>query len=333
MYYNTIPCVLHDDHNSMSVKKNKLNYSIVIPVYRSQNTLQKLHLRLKKTLGQQKYKYEIIYVDDGSDDNSCFILEEIFKKEKNVKVIRLAHNFGQHNALMCGFSYAKGDFIITLDDDLQNPPEEIPKLIDKQIKGNYDLVYGKYDLKRHGNLRNLGSALIQFIYQRIFRVKGRLTSFRLIRQNIVKEILKYQKHFTFIDGLLAWHTKNIGYVKVAHQERLTGRSGYSFSKLLFLSLNLLTNFSVFPLQFASITGFLFSFIGLVIGLYMLAKKLVYGIPITGFASVFVSVAILAGIQLVTIGIIGEYIGRIYLNINLKPQYIIQKVLSREKNDQ
>lgn len=297
--------------------------SVTIPVYNSAKTLSALAGRLVKAMDKSGYRYELVFVDDGSTDGSWQVLEKIYGENKNIRIVSLNRNFGQHNALMCGFKFAKGDYIVTIDDDLQNPPEEIPKLV-KKIEEGYDVVYGEYISKHHSPLRNIGSGLIQIVYKKTFGVNGNLTAFRIIRKIITDNLLRYDRNYTFIDGLIAWNTKNIGYVNVRHDTRTSGRSGYTLGKLVGLSFNMLTNFSIFPLQLASIMGFFLSFIGIFIALFFIFKKLLYGIPVTGFASIIVSVTLFSGAQLITIGLIGEYIGRIHLNINNKPQYIIRE---------
>lgn len=306
----------------MNKKKTKL-VSVVVPVFNSSSTLLELSQRLIKILIKMNIPYELIFIDDGSVDDSWKILESLQRKDKKIKIIQLNNNFGQHNALMCGFTYSKGGYIVTIDDDLQIPPEEIIKLYKKILEG-YDLVYGEYLSKRHSFCRNLGSSLIQLVYKKIFQVSGNLTAFRIIRREIIAEILAYNRNYTFVDGLLAWHTKNIGYVDVKHYPRSKGKSGYSIRKLLVLSFNMLTNFSILPLQMASVTGFIMSGIGLIFAVYIIVKKLYFGIPVTGFASIIVSITIFSGTQLISIGLIGEYIGRIHLNLNNKPQYTIRK---------
>lgn len=304
------------------------NISIVIPVYRSELTLPILHRRLLSALKKIKTSYEIIYIDDGSSDNSWKVLCDLYTREKNIRIIQLTQNFGQHNALMCGLSFSKGKYVVTLDDDLQNPPEEIIKLVSK-IKESFDVVYGKYSTKKHSLFRNIGSFFVQIAYRNIFKVKNNLTSFRIIKSEIVKEILKYSRNYTFIDGLIAWQTNKIGYVEVIHNERKRGKSNYNIFKLIILTLNMITNFSIFPLQLASIGGFIFSFMGLILAGFYFLKKIFFGIPVTGFTSIMLAILIFSGVQLITIGLIGEYIGRIHLNINQKPQYTIRMMLNRK----
>ncbi len=297
--------------------------TIVIPVYNSETTLPELYKRLKRVFINIGEDYEIIFVDDASRDNSWKVLEELHKQDPRVKIIQLMRNFGQHNAIMCGFHYAQGEYVITMDDDLQNPPEEIPKLIGKIDEG-YDLVYGEYVIKHHGLFRNIGSKIIQHIYRKIFNRKTNITAFRIVRKQLVDCILKYNKNYVFIDGLLAWNTTKIGTVPVEHHDRAQGRSGYGVMKLITLSLNMITNFSIIPLQMVSISGFTFAGLGFILALYFFSKKIFYGIPVEGFTSLIIVVTIFSGIQLITLGLIGEYLGRVHLNINAKPQYEIRQ---------
>ena len=300
-----------------------MNYSVVIPVYNSEAYLEELYQRICSVFDSSSETFEIVFIDDGSEDNSWSKLEALRDKDERVKIIQLMRNFGQHNALMCGFHHVEGEYIITMDDDLQNPPEEIPKLITK-VKEGFDLVYGKYGEKRHHWMRNTGSGLIQAVYKMVFKVQGNLTSFRIIKRPLMEIILKYDKNYVFIDGLLAWNTKKIGYTDVQHHKRKQGRSGYGFKKLFSLSLNMITNFSIIPLQIASGLGIVFALSGFILAIFFLLKKLIYGIPVAGFTSLIIVVSIFAGIQLLTLGLMGEYIGRIHLNINKKPQFQIRR---------
>jgi len=316
-------------NNKFHQKKDnsKIEYSVVIPVYNSEHTLEELYHRLISVFRTIKNSFEIIYVDDGSNDTSWKKLEEIHKRDKRVKIIQLTHNFGQHNALMCGFHFVRGNYIITLDDDLQNPPEEIPKLVDKMKEG-YDLVYGIYISKKHNRFRRLGSSLMQIVYKKYFHTNSIITNFRIIKRQITQRIIDHDKSFVFMDGLLAWKTRDIGYIDVLHNERKYAQSGYKIKKLLTFSLNVITNFSIFPLQIASVLGLLFVFMGGVIAIFFFIKKILFHIPVANFSTLIVAITLLfiSGIQLLTLGLIGEYLGRIYFNINKKPQYEIRKQL-------
>lgn len=307
----------------MNELNNHLRYSVVIPVYNSEATLEKLTNRLRTIFETISEDFEIIFVDDGSQDESWQKLKTLRSEDSRIRIVQLMRNFGQHNALMCGFRFVIGDYVITLDDDLQNPPEEIPKLINKIGEG-YDIVYGKYISKKHSRFRNLGSSLIQLVYKKVFGVHNNLTAFRIIGRQLIKSILRYEKSYVFIDGLLAWNTKKIGFISVLHNARDDGKSGYGIKKLLTLSLNMITNFSIVPLQIASILGLLFAILGFMMSGYFFLKKIIYDIPVAGYTSLIIAITIFAGIQLLTLGLIGEYIGRIHLNINNKPQYEIRE---------
>ena len=302
-----------------------IQYSVVIPVYRGAQTLELLTRRLVAVLDSLQKPYEILFIDDGSPDNSWDIIKKTKNSYPHIRAMRLMRNFGQHNALMCGFNHARGAYIITMDDDLQHPPEEIPKLIDA-ISDRYDIVYGVYAGKKHNFLRNLGSRFIIWSYHKALGVRGDITSFRIIRREIIQNVIAYDKSFTFIDGFLAWHTRNIGYVKIQHDERATGRSGYSLGKMLNLSFNLFTNFSLKPLQLASVVGIIFALIGFLLGIYYLGRRILVGTDFPGFSAIFVAVSIFSGIQLIILGLIGEYLGRIHMNISKKPQYAVREDL-------
>jgi glycosyltransferase involved in cell wall biosynthesis len=308
----------------------KLDLSVVIPVYNSAQTLSELVERLEKVLKRiVNNRYELVLVNDGSTDSSWNILKELAESNGKIIAINLTRNFGQHNALMCGFSRAIGKYIITIDDDLQNPPEEIPKLFN-EIQNGYDVVYGIYDIKKHSKFRNLGSIIVQFLYRRVFNIDTRLTSFRIMKRQIVEFLLSYEKSFTFIDGIIAWYTKKIKNVSVEHQHRNSGDSGYSLRKLVILALNMVTNFSIAPLQIASLTGTFFAILGFIFGTFILIKKIFFGIPVSGFASTIVAITIFSGVQLLTLGVLGEYVGRIHINVNKRPQYAIRDIVNEKR---
>ena len=308
----------------MTDKNIKL--SIVVPVYNSERTLKELTERMEKVLENLVGDfYEIIFVNDGSSDASWQIIKDLSTDDSNLIAINLTRNFGQHNAIMCGFWKAQGKYIITIDDDLQIPPEEISKLF-KEIQQGYDVVYGFYGDKQHSKFRNIGSKVIQFIYRKTFNMDIPISSFRILKQDIVQFLLSYKKSFTYIDGHISWFTKNIGSIEVEHKQRKVGDSGYSLKKLLILSLNMVTNFSIVPLQVASLTGILFATLGFFSGIFFIVKKIFFGISISGYASTIVAVTIFSGVQLLTVGLLGEYIGRIHINISKRPQYSIRKII-------
>jgi polyisoprenyl-phosphate glycosyltransferase len=304
-----------------------LDLSVVIPVYRSALTLRELTQRLLAVLDATQMSYEILFVEDGSPDDSWSILREVQQERpEQIVCIQLMRNYGQHNALMCGFRQSRGRYVITMDDDLQNPPEEIPVLLQAMEAGNYDLMYGRYEHKAHEGWRNLSSSVVNAFYRAVFGSSHRVTSFRIIRRPVVDSILVYSLNFTFIDGLLAWNTQRIGEVTVRHCPRPQGRSGYSFGKLMVLALNLFTNFSLLPLQIVSAFGLLSASAGFLLTIYYLIRYFTSQIDLPGYASLIVTILFLGGVQLLALGVIGEYLGRLHLNVNRKPQYVERQVL-------
>ena len=301
--------------------------SVVIPVYRSRETICPLVERLLAVLRTLDVTHEIILVNDGSPDDTWSVVQQLQQQHsEQVIAINLMRNFGQHNALMCGFRQARGEYIVTMDDDLQNPPEEIPKLWQHIRQTKMDLVYGQYDGKEHASWRNLGSLIVNAFYRLVFDTSRTVTAFRIIRRPLVQSILSYDLNFTYIDGLLAWNTQRVGEVLVKHQPRATGRSGYSLGKLLSLSLNLFTNFSLLPLQLVSAIGFLVACGGILGALFYLVRYLAADITVPGFASLIIAILVLGGLQLLSLGMIGEYLGRLHLNVNRKPQYTVREIL-------
>ncbi|MDG2385626.1 MAG: glycosyltransferase family 2 protein [Pirellulaceae bacterium] len=307
---------------------DEVDLSIVIPVYQSASTLQRLFEQLMGELDQLQLNYQLVFVEDGSPDNSWDLLKDLQRQAPDrVVAIQLMKNFGQQNAIMCGLHHADGRLIVTMDDDLQNPPSEIHKLIEAIAEQRADLVYGQYVSKKHVVFRNIGSAMVNGFYRLVFPSKVTVTSFRIMRRELAKSILGYTLNYTFIDGLLAWNTDRIGGVDVEHHSRMVGRSGYSLKKLVVLALNLFTNFSLLPLQFVSALGFVFALGGLLGGAFYFVMYLVGQISVPGYASIIVALSIFAGIQLLALGMIGEYVGRLHLNVNQKPQFVQRQVLS------
>jgi undecaprenyl-phosphate 4-deoxy-4-formamido-L-arabinose transferase len=298
--------------------------SVVIPVYHSERTLAVLAERLARALAGVPGGWEAVFVDDGSLDGSWTVLERLHAEDPGrVRAIRLARNFGQHNALMCGFRAARGAVVVTMDDDLQNPPEEIPKLLSALAERNLDVVYGRYESKRHRRWRNAGSWIVNAFYRRVFRTGVTVSAFRAIRRETLENVLGYDLNFTFVDGLLAWNTQRIGEVAVEHHVRHEGRSGYNIGRLLTLAFNLFTNFSLIPLQVVMGVGLLLAGTGFAVGLWYLVAFFRQQIAVPGYASTITAILVLGGAQLVGLGVIGEYLGRLHMNVNRKPQYSVR----------
>ena len=302
--------------------------SIVVPVYRSAPTLRLFTSRLLGVLESITADFEIVFVDDGSPDDAWQVLSELQAEHpERIVAVQLMRNFGQHNALMCGFRLARGRLVVTMDDDLQNPPEEVPKLVATILEGNFDLVYGTpQGAKRQATWRNLGSLLVNAFYRKVFHSSIPISSFRIIRRELLEAIFPYNLNYTFVDGLLAWNTQRIGEIAVEHHPRAVGRSGYSLARLLILTLNLFTNFSLLPLQFVSAVGFCAAIAGFLTALVFLLLYLISSITVPGFASIIISILVMGGIQLMALGIMGEYIGRLHMNVNRKPQYAVRQLL-------
>ena len=305
--------------------------SVVIPVYRSEPVLEALMARLLPVLDGLGVEYEIVFVEDGSPDRAWRVLESLQAGNPGrVVAIQLMRNYGQHNALMCGFRHARGRYVVTMDDDLQNPPEEIPKLLGVIRDSDLDLVYGGIDSKQHARWRNAGSALVNAFYRYTFKTRVTITSFRIVRRELIDSILPYNLNFTFIDGLFAWNTRRVGEVLVEHHPRTSGRSGYNLGRLAALGLNLLTNFSIVPLRVVSGFGLIAAVGGFVLAVFYLVQYLRSSIGVPGYASIIIVMLILGGLQLLSMGVMGEYIGRMHINVNNMPQYVVRQVLDQPR---
>jgi undecaprenyl-phosphate 4-deoxy-4-formamido-L-arabinose transferase len=305
-----------------------MDLSVVIPVYHAAGHLDALVAQLFPVLERSALSYEVIFVDDGSTDDSWQMLKRIQgERPERVVAVQLMRNYGQHNALMAGFRHCRGDLILTMDDDLQHPPEEIPKLLEAIRARDLDLVYGRYQSKKHPAWRNFGSNLVTRFYKLAFRSKITITSFRIMRRQLLESIFTYNLNFTFVDGLLAWNTHRIGEVLVDHQARSEGRSQYSLRKMVVLAFNLVTNFSYFPLQLVSLLGMLAAGGGFILASYYLLRAFFGTYTVEGFPSIIITILVLGGLQLMAIGIMGEYLGRLHLNMNRKPQYVERQVIS------
>ncbi len=304
----------------------ELDLSFVVPVFNSAGTLEELVARISRMAVGVAESYEIILVDDDSQDESWAVIQSLRQRYREHLVgVQLMRNYGQHNALMCGLALARGKVIVTMDDDLQNPPEEVPRMLAHLEHERLDLVYGCPRKRSHAPWRNLGASIIWRFYRRVFRNQITPTPFRAIRRQLARSVLFYRLNFTYLDGLLAWCTSRIGGVEVAHEARTHGRSGYSLGTLVTLALNLYTNFSLIPLQAVSTLGFVTATSGFLVGMYYLLQFLASNIAVPGFASTIIAILILGGVQLLALGVIGEYVGRLHLNVNRKPQYLIRDI--------
>lgn len=302
------------------------SFSVVIPVYNSENTLVELTDRISATFSNIPGEYEIILIDDCSEDNSWQVLERIHQENRNVKIIHLQKNFGQHNAVLCGLNYARGDYIITMDDDLQNPPEEIPKLINK-IQEGYTVVYGRYGMKQHSRIENFFSRRFQTFVHRILDIPNTvfISSFAIFTSDVVKNMVSIKSSYIFLPALVrnSVPANRIANTDVIHHPRIVGKSNYNLGKYLALSLNLIINYSVFPLLFVGIFGVIVSLISFCYGAYILVRYIAdptYGLM--GWTSTMVALTFIGGMILFSIAIIGEYLRRILTEVSHGQQYVI-----------
>jgi len=302
-------------------------YSIIIPVYNGEQTVENLYTRIKQFF-TDKYLYEVIFVYDCGKDNSWEVLLKIkMQNPQNVKLIRLSRNYGQHNALICGFEYAKGDFIVTMDEDLQHAPEDIQKLIDKQKEMDYDVVYGKYEIRNHSRFRNAGSSILKRIIDvGIPDIHPDYSAFRLIKAGIAKSCITMRNSYTFLDGYISWITTNCSSCIVSHSERQGGVSAYTFSKLINHTINIFVTFSNLPIRFLTKLSFFVLFVMTLYSTYIIIRKLVFNDLAMGYPSLVIIVGFGVGLIMLALGIIGEYIYRINLKTTQRPNYNIDKTI-------
>ncbi len=308
----------------MISSNNKI--SIVIPVYNAEFSISSLVNQLISEI-PPNYNPEIVLVNDYSSDNShseCLKLYNAHKEK--VKYLALAKNFGEHNAVMAGLNRTTGDFTIIMDDDFQNPIEEVIKLIDYSANNDFDVVYTYYDEKKHNVWRNLGSKLNNYMATTLLKKPKHLylSSFKCMNKFLVSEIIKYDLPYPYIDGLILRSTANIGTLKVNHEKRQEGKSGYTLIKLIKLWSNMFTSFSVIPLRISIFIGVLFAFTGFLFAVYSIFEHFIVSNLPPGFSLTITAIFIFAGIQLISLGMIGEYIGRIFISQNKQPQYTIRE---------
>lgn len=270
--------------------------------------------------------FEIIFVDDASQDDSWEVLSKLkAQTPEQITAIRLSRNYGQHNATLCGMSFAKGDYVITIDDDLQIPPDEIPRLISRQAETQADLVYGVFGKKNHSAIRNLGSTSVKKSAKILHHSSGEGSSFRLMTGDLAQKILHHSQNFIFLDEVLQWYTDSIAFIEVRHLPRKYKQSGYSFRKLINLMGNIVLYYTTVPLKLLVVVGFILSLVSLAFGSYFIFKKLFYDVPL-GYTSLIVTVLFSTSILLFGLGVIGEYLRRIYMVQNQKPSYSIKRIL-------
>ena len=303
--------------------------SVVVPVYNSAETLRTLASRLVDALKGKELAYELILVDDDSLDDSWSVIEGLAFEHDWIKGIQLMRNFGQHNALLCGIREAKHDIIVTMDDDLQHPPEEIPRLLGA-LSEDHDVVYGTPQTEQHGLFRNIASRVTKLALRTATgaNIAPKVSAFRAFRTSIRKAFANYENPFVSIDVLLGWGTTRFHAIPVHHDPRASGSSNYTFSKLLIHAVNMLTGFSTWPLRFVSIVGFIFTLFGLVVLGYVLVRYLIEGGSVPGFPFLASIIATFSGAQMFALGITGEYLGRMHHRTMGRPFGVVRTYARR-----
>jgi len=299
-----------------------INISVVIPVYRSQNTLRELCLRLVVALESLDCSFELIFVEDCGGDDSWHVIQDIVRADERVRGIQLSRNFGQHAATICGFAHARGRWIATLDDDLEQTPEYLPNLYRKAREG-YSLVYGIYPGRSHKAWRNVTSNIARWLFNKaIPSLNYAYTSFRVIRGDIARTLIQFDSPFPFVDGYLSWVTNSYATVEVPHGTRAHGASNYTIRRLINHTLNIFVTFSDLPLRMATWLGLGTFVIGMAWLTAILGRFFFGGISVSGYASIMAGILLFGGVQLLVLGIFGEYLGRMNFKSSKKPLYLV-----------
>lgn len=313
---------------------NKKKISFVIPCYGSEKTIEGVVGDIEKTIKDDlEYTYEIILVNDCSPDNTFEVIAALASNNDKIHVVNLARNFGQASAIMAGYHYVTGDLVINLDDDGQTDPKEFYKLV-KKVEEGLDIVYAKYPEKKHSIFRNFGSKVNDKMADTLIGKPLNLvfTSYFCARRFVIDEVLRYDKPFPYIDGLLMRVTQRVGTVEIPHKEREEGESGYTVGKLFSLWMDGFTAFSVKPLRIATVLGFIIAVLGFVYGVITIVLQFIEPSDVGGWASLMSATVFLGGMIMVMLGLVGEYIGRIYISQNNAPQYVVRGTINIEKDE-
>lgn len=309
---------------------DKLKLSFVIPCYGSEKTIAHVVSDIVTTVSDRN-PYEIICVNDCSPDGVYKVLEELTAENQNIKVVNLAKNFGQHNAMMAGYHHVTGDIIITLDDDGQTDPKACYKLIDA-IDDEIDVVYARYLSKKHTIFRNFGTWMSKMMKVWLCDWPKTLTatSYFVAKRFVIDEIKKYENPYTFPTGLIIRVTRKVKNVDVEHHAREIGKSGYTFKRLLSLWLNGFTQFSVKPLRISTVVGAITAVLGFLSAVYIAIKKILNPVTPIGYSSMMCVLLFIGGMIMLMLGLIGEYVGRIYICLNKSPQYVVRNTINCEE---
>lgn len=326
--------ILNPTEHEAALREEKKKVSFIIPCYRSEKTLPGVVEEICRTMKTlPAYRYDIFLINDCSPDNTFDVIRELCRSHDNITGINLAKNFGQHAALMAGLRKSDGDIVVCLDDDGQTPADEVGKLLEGIEQGS-DVVYAQYETKKHSAFRNFGS-WINDIMTRMMLGKPKelhLTSYFAAKRFVVQSMLAYEKSYPYIIGLVLRATKNITNVPVKHRSREIGTSGYTLKKLMGLWFNGFTAFSILPLRIATVVGSIFAGMGFLYGIYTIIKKLVNPAVPLGFSSIMSVMVFSGGMLMLMLGLVGEYVGRIYISINNSPQYVIREEIGHNGSE-
>ena len=317
------------DSSQVATANPRPGLSVVVPVFNSEQSLPILCARLSAVLPQIADRYEVILVNDGSRDRSWPVILGLREQYPWLHAINLMRNYGQHNALLCGLRAAREDVIVTMDDDLQHPPELIPVLLGKLAEG-YDVVYGTPTEEQHGALRDIASRMTKLVLQGAMGAETatKVSAWRVLRREVTSAFGAYQNSFVSIDVLLTWGTTRFSWVPVRHDRRTIGTSNYTVARLMRHALNMVTGFSTAPLQFASFVGFFFTLFGIGVLIYVVGRYFISGGSIPGFPFLASVIAIFSGAQLFALGIIGEYLARMHTRSLDRPAYVVRESVSQ-----
>jgi undecaprenyl-phosphate 4-deoxy-4-formamido-L-arabinose transferase len=305
--------------------------SVVIPVYNEEANLRALQAALAPVLQGFGKPYEIIYVDDGSTDKSLDILRELQEKDSHLVIVEFSRNFGQHSAIFAGFDQARGEIVVTLDADLQNPPEAIPSLV-HAIESGYDVVGGWREDRQDSVFRKLASKIVNKIisWSTGVKLKDYGCMLRAYRREIVQQICKCSEISSFIPALANTFARSIAEIEVPHRDRAQGRSKYSLARLIRLNFDLMTGFSLFPIQAISAFGLVTALVGVGFSLFLFIRRLIIGPEAEGLFTLFAILFAFIGVQILALGIIGEYVGRIYNEVRKRPRFVVRHIYSNTK---
>ena len=311
---------------------NELKLSVIIPVFQSADILPKLYERLKKSVVKITESYELIFIDDGSPDHSWEVLKKLQKSDTKIKLVQLLNNYGQQKAVLCGFHYASGELIVTIDDDLQQDPEDIVLLYKELLKTNADVVVGRYPKKKHGFMRNLGTQLVKILSQKTIGIPKSLdlTSFRIIKKNIAKEAVKLRIRNPVVGFLLFKISQRFVNIDVNHAPRASGQSNYKFINLLRYFMHMVVDYSDLLLKFVGYSGFLVSFFAMSLGAYYVVMYFMHKIGVSGFATIVLLLCVFFGIMMMSLATIGVYLLRIIDRTDMVPLFLSREEIGFEE---